>query len=249
MSIPYFANNRNNARRPANNNYCSQQFPRSSNRNSMNFTDNFKDFTVSDLICSLTLQQTHLWFLSWQSNFHNSAMRGARAQLHGSTNYPKMSHFTVSNSNDLNSTMQSAIGEKSFSSLFENSSSKASKSAENSTSGSSNNSFSRHDIAPLSHDTSNNEDDDGVYLQISNLDQWYDEISLKHYLMNQLKPITPILSLTIETPSIAKVKVPSVQVSRMLHIHWSVINSRFFSQHPTVCQTSCITFTSQENGT
>lgn len=55
-------------------------------------------------------------------------------------------------------------------------------------------------------------DGDGIYLQISNLDQYYDEASLRHYLMNQLKPITPILSLTIETPSIAKVKVPSVQV-------------------------------------
>lgn len=68
------------------------------------------------------------------------------------------------------------------------------------------------DIFPSSSsDTSM--DGDGVYLQISNLDQYYDELSLKHYLMNQLKPITPILSLTIETPSIAKVKVPSVQVS------------------------------------
>jgi hypothetical protein len=56
-------------------------------------------------------------------------------------------------------------------------------------------------------------DGDGIYLQISNLDQYYDEASLRHYLMNQLKPITPILSLTIETPSIAKVKVPSVQVT------------------------------------
>lgn len=56
-------------------------------------------------------------------------------------------------------------------------------------------------------------DDDGVYLQISNLDQWYDEANLRNYLMNQLKPITPILALTIETPSIAKVKVPSTQVT------------------------------------
>lgn len=56
-------------------------------------------------------------------------------------------------------------------------------------------------------------DDDGVYLQISNLDQWYDEANLRNYLMGQLKPITPILALTIETPSIAKVKVPSIQVS------------------------------------
>lgn len=57
------------------------------------------------------------------------------------------------------------------------------------------------------------DDDDGVYLQISNLDQWYDEVNLRNYLMNQLKPITPILSLVIETPSIAKVKLPSIQVN------------------------------------
>lgn len=56
-------------------------------------------------------------------------------------------------------------------------------------------------------------DDDGVYLQISNLDQWYDEANLRNYLMSQLKPITPILSLSIETPSIAKVRVPSLQVN------------------------------------
>lgn len=55
-------------------------------------------------------------------------------------------------------------------------------------------------------------DDGGVYLQISNLDQWYDEANLINYLMSQLKPITPILTLNIETPSIAKVKVPSMQV-------------------------------------
>lgn len=56
-------------------------------------------------------------------------------------------------------------------------------------------------------------DGDGVYLQISNLDQYFDEANLKQYLTNQLKPITPILSLSIETPSIAKIRVPSVQVS------------------------------------
>lgn len=56
-------------------------------------------------------------------------------------------------------------------------------------------------------------DDDGIWLQISNLDQWLDENNLRNYLTNQLKPITPILSLKIETPSIAKVKVPSVQVT------------------------------------
>lgn len=59
------------------------------------------------------------------------------------------------------------------------------------------------------------DDDDGIHLQISNLDHWYDETNLRNYLMNQLKPITPILSLTIETPSIARVKVPSTQVRKI----------------------------------
>jgi meiosis arrest female protein 1 len=54
---------------------------------------------------------------------------------------------------------------------------------------------------------------DGVILQISNLDPWYDESSLRNYLLSQLKPITPVLSLVIESPSLAKVKVPSQQVS------------------------------------
>lgn len=106
----------------------------------------------------------------------------------------------------------------SFSSLFNNSSSKtnqnrSSNASTDNSSSSSAGSFSRQDVLPLCHDLSSSDEDDGVYLQISNLDQWFNETSLKHYLMNQLKPITPILSLTIETPSIAKVKVPSIQVS------------------------------------
>lgn len=66
------------------------------------------------------------------------------------------------------------------------------------------------------------DDVDGVYLQISNLDQWYDEANLRNYLMNQLKPITPILSLVIETPSIAKVKLPSIQVNFSCGGHFEV---------------------------
>lgn len=115
-------------------------------------------------------------------------------------------HFNRSFSNGSqghNSSMlvhQSTINEKpSFSSLF-------------TANGTSNNNI--HTSSNLEHfsgDSSGN-DDDGVYLQISNLDQWYDETNLRNYLMSQLKPITPILSLNIETPSIAKVKVPSAQV-------------------------------------
>lgn len=71
-------------------------------------------------------------------------------------------------------------------------------------------------------------DDDGVNLQISNLDQWYDESNLRNYLTSQLKPITPILSLTIETPSIAKVKVPSIQVKSFLLSSHSHFGFTFF---------------------
>lgn len=97
---------------------------------------------------------------------------------------------------------QSTIDEKpSFSSLF----------TSNATNSNSNNNIQTLTSLEFPCDSSVN-DDDGVYLQISNLDQWYDETNLRNYLMSQLKPITPILSLNIETPSIAKVKVPSVQV-------------------------------------
>ena len=71
-------------------------------------------------------------------------------------------------------------------------------------------------------------DDDGIYLQISNLDQWYDETNLRNYLMNQLKPITPILCLNIETPSIAKIKVPSFQVRIFIsHRHFEFLKNFF----------------------
>lgn len=97
---------------------------------------------------------------------------------------------------------QSTLNEKpSFSSLFTG----------NPINQSNNNIQTSSSLDHFSGDSSVN-DDDGVYLQISNLDQWYDETNLRNYLMSQLKPITPILSLNIETPSIAKVKVPSAQV-------------------------------------
>lgn len=90
------------------------------------------------------------------------------------------------------------------------------------------------------NDSSGN-DDDGIFLQISNLDQWYDEINLRNYLMSQLKPITPILSLTIETPSIAKVKVPSVQVNiSFSHLHFAYLSLFFLS----VCQAGCLSYAS-----
>lgn len=86
-------------------------------------------------------------------------------------------------------------------------------------------------------------DDDGVYLQISNLDQWYDEANLRNYLMSQLKPITPILSLSIETPSIAKVRVPSLQVN--FHPSTGAIDCH---SRLLVCQAGRLASPPQEDG-
>lgn len=55
-----------------------------------------------------------------------------------------------------------------------------------------------------------------VVLQISNLDPSIEEHKMHQYLLCQLKSITPVLSLTIESPSLAKVKVPSTQVRSRL---------------------------------
>lgn len=96
-------------------------------------------------------------------------------------------------------------------------------------------------------DSPPSDDDDGVYLQISNLDQWYDESNLRNYLMNQLKPITPILSLTIETPSIAKVKVPSMQVRKSRNLRH--FETKFDSSFCPVRKASSISLASKENGT
>jgi hypothetical protein len=58
-----------------------------------------------------------------------------------------------------------------------------------------------------------NDTKDSVVLQISNLDSTVEETTLRNFLISQLKPITPIISLNFENPSLAKVKVPSQQVS------------------------------------
>lgn len=54
---------------------------------------------------------------------------------------------------------------------------------------------------------------DTVTLQITNLDYSMDEASLRNFLLNQLKPITPVVSLTFEGSSYAKVTVPDLYVS------------------------------------
>lgn len=58
-----------------------------------------------------------------------------------------------------------------------------------------------------------NDPNDTVTLQITNLDFSMDEASLKNFLLNQLKPITPVVSLTFEGSSYAKVTVPDLYVS------------------------------------
>lgn len=55
---------------------------------------------------------------------------------------------------------------------------------------------------------------DTVTLQITNLDYSMDEVSLRNFLLNQLKPITPVVSLTFEGSSYAKVTVPDLYVSK-----------------------------------
>ncbi|XP_055640897.1 meiosis regulator and mRNA stability factor 1 isoform X2 [Toxorhynchites rutilus septentrionalis] len=55
-----------------------------------------------------------------------------------------------------------------------------------------------------------------VVLQISNLDPSIDEHKMHQYLLCQLKSITPVLSLAIESPSLAKVKVPSAQFAKLV---------------------------------
>lgn len=54
---------------------------------------------------------------------------------------------------------------------------------------------------------------DTVTLQITNLDYSMDEASLRAFLLGQLEPITPVVSLIFEGSSYAKVSVPDMYVS------------------------------------
>ncbi|KAH8338906.1 hypothetical protein KR059_006256, partial [Drosophila kikkawai] len=58
--------------------------------------------------------------------------------------------------------------------------------------------------------------DDAVTLQITNLDYSLDESSLRSFLMNQLKPITPVVSLVFEGSSYAKVTVPDLYFAKQV---------------------------------
>lgn len=55
-----------------------------------------------------------------------------------------------------------------------------------------------------------------VTLQINNLDYSMDEARLRHFLLNQLKPITPVLSLVFEGNSYAKLTVPDMNCAKQV---------------------------------
>ncbi|KAH8376689.1 hypothetical protein KR093_000896, partial [Drosophila rubida] len=57
---------------------------------------------------------------------------------------------------------------------------------------------------------------DAVTLQITNLDYSLDEASLRNFLMSQLKPITPVMSLNFEGSSYAKVTVPDLYFAKQV---------------------------------
>ncbi|XP_035774817.1 meiosis regulator and mRNA stability factor 1-like [Anopheles albimanus] len=67
-----------------------------------------------------------------------------------------------------------------------------------------------------SNGTAPDPEKESVVLQISNLDASIEEHKMRQYLLCQLKPITPVLSLSIESPSLAKVKVPSAQCAKQV---------------------------------
>ena len=54
-----------------------------------------------------------------------------------------------------------------------------------------------------------------ITLQITNLDYTMEEASLRNFIMGQLKPITPVLSLVFEGNTYAKVTVPDMFVSNL----------------------------------
>ncbi|KAH8269879.1 hypothetical protein KR026_009584, partial [Drosophila bipectinata] len=57
---------------------------------------------------------------------------------------------------------------------------------------------------------------DTVTLQITNLDYSLDESSLRSFLLNQLKPITPVVSLVFEGSAYAKVTVPDLYFAKQV---------------------------------
>ncbi|KAL9929562.1 meiosis regulator and mRNA stability factor 1-like protein isoform 1-T3 [Glossina fuscipes fuscipes] len=64
--------------------------------------------------------------------------------------------------------------------------------------------------------TSPNATADTVTLQITNLDYSMDEASLRAFLLGQLEPITPVISLIFEGSSYAKVSVPDMYFAKLV---------------------------------
>lgn len=78
--------------------------------------------------------------------------------------------------------------------------------------------------ATTSCDNDSPEKHEAVTLQISNLDPTCEEHHVRNYLLSQLKPITPVVSLTMETPSIAKIKVPSNDFAKQVSFNFSCLS-------------------------
>uniref|UniRef100_A0A336LTM4 CSON004407 protein n=1 Tax=Culicoides sonorensis TaxID=179676 RepID=A0A336LTM4_CULSO len=87
---------------------------------------------------------------------------------------------------------------------------------------------------------------DAVTLQISNLDPTIEEHNIRHYLLSQLKPITPVLSLIMETPTMAKVKVASTEFAKQVvtHLHRKKIGHKrilvSYLKDPSSAETSAL---------
>uniref|UniRef100_A0A1A9W5J8 HTH OST-type domain-containing protein n=1 Tax=Glossina brevipalpis TaxID=37001 RepID=A0A1A9W5J8_9MUSC len=64
--------------------------------------------------------------------------------------------------------------------------------------------------------SSTNSTTDAVTLQITNLDYSMDETSLRTFLLGQLDPITPVISLVFEGTSFAKVTVPDINFAKLV---------------------------------
>lgn len=76
-----------------------------------------------------------------------------------------------------------------------------------------------------------NEPKHGVTLQICNLDPSIEEGQIRHYLLSQLKAIAPVISLVMESPSMAKIKLPSQQLAKVVvsHLHRKKIGHKRIS--------------------
>ncbi|XP_063702888.1 meiosis regulator and mRNA stability factor 1 [Culicoides brevitarsis] len=87
---------------------------------------------------------------------------------------------------------------------------------------------------------------ESVTLQISNLDPTIEEHNIRHYLLSQLKPITPVMSLIMETPSTAKVKVPSNEFAKQVvtHLHRKKVGHKrilvSYLKDPSSAETSAL---------